>query len=330
MTMDCQPYTADKPSAAHMRDAVRLVGVELGGTKCVCICADGDGHILDEVRIPTTTAAPTLSAIEAALDRWAPFDALGIGCFGPLQLDTAVADWGELTSTPKPGWGGANVGARLRDRYRVPTGLETDVIAAAFGEARWGAGQGFADIAYVTIGTGVGVGLLAGGRPLGGFSHGELGHLRLARAPGDHWPGHCPYHGDCVEGLVSGPAIAARTGRPATALAADDPVWNGVAYTIGALLHAIVLTAAPRRIILGGGVMDQPQLLPMIRAALTASLNGYVVHDLVGKGLSSFVVAPALGSRAGPLGAIAIADRILRAVPCQAPGDVARLHRLPS
>jgi fructokinase len=309
---------------------MRLVGVELGGTKCVCICADGDGRILDEVRIPTTTAASTLAAIEAALDGWAPFDALGIGCFGPLQLDPAVADWGDLTSTPKPGWAGANVGARLRDRYGVPTGLETDVIAAAVGEARWGAAQGLSDIAYVTIGTGVGVGLLAGGRPLGGFGHGELGHLRLARAAGDGWPGSCPYHGDCVEGLVSGPAIAARIGRSAADLATDDPVWTGVAHTIGALLHAIVLTAAPRRIILGGGVMDQPQLLPMVRTALRVSLNGYVVHDLLGAGLVSYVLAPALGGRAGPLGAIAIADRVWRTDPRHAPGDAEPPARLTS
>lgn len=291
---------------------MRFAGVELGGTKCVCVLGNPDGDIIDEVRIPTTSAGPTLDAIEAVLDRWAPgFAALGIGCFGPIELDPAAADWGRLGATPKPGWRDADVGPRLKRRYGVPTALQTDVVGAALAEARWGAGQGLRDLAYVTVGTGVGVGILSDQRPLAGFAHGELGHMRLARAPGDMWPGSCPYHGDCVEGLVSGPAIAARIGQPAEALLADHPAWGPVIDTLAHLLQAIVLTTAPRRIIMGGGVMAQAHLLPRLRTALETSLAGYVVHPLLGSGFGDYVVAAGLGGRAGPMGALVLAQDAL-------------------
>ncbi len=287
----------------------RLAGVELGGTKCVCVLGDATGRIIETVRVPTTAPAATLAAIEAVLDRWAPgFAALGIGCFGPIEVDPTATGWGHLAATPKPGWAGADVGARLKARYGVPTVLHTDVVAAALAEARWGAGRGLPSLAYVTVGTGVGVGIVSDGRPLVGFSHGELGHLRLARAAGDSWPGSCPYHGDCVEGLVAGPAIAARTGRTAENLTSDDPAWDLVVHTLGQLLHAIVVTAAPHRILMGGGVMAQAHLLPRVRAALEASLNGYIVHPLFGAGLVDYVATAGLGDRAGPSGALALAD----------------------
>lgn len=287
----------------------RVAGIELGGTKCVCVLGSGPDDIVAEVRVPTTDPATTLAAVEAVLDGWAAapgFGALGIASFGPIDLDWASPDWGRMTATPKPGWAGADVGGRLRARYGVPTQLQTDVVAAAIAEGRWGAGRGLDDLAYVTVGTGVGVGILAGGVPLGGFMHGELGHLRVVRAAGDGWPGACPFHGDCVEGLASGPAIAARVGRAASELGADDPAWGLVAHGLGQLLHAVVVTAAPRRIVMGGGVMAQDHLFEAVRAALAASLNGYVVHPLLGPGLGDYVVAAGLGGRAGPCGALAL------------------------
>lgn len=298
--------------------AAPIAGVELGGTKCVCILGSGPGEVREQVRIPTTDPATTLAAVEAVLDRWAAgagFAALGIASFGPIELDRAAPGWGRVTSTPKPGWRDADVAARLRARYAVPTGFQTDVIGAAIAEARWGAARGLRDLAYITVGTGIGAGIIAGGAPLAGFTHGELGHLRLARAPGDDWPGSCPFHGDCVEGLASGPAIAARAGRPATELASDDPAWAFVAHTLALLLHAIVVTAAPRRIVMGGGVMAQPHLLPRLRDALRASLNGYIVHELLADGLAGYVVPPALGDDAGPLGALALGLDALSAGP---------------
>jgi fructokinase len=285
-----------------------IAGVELGGTKCVCILARGPDDIVAERRIATTDPATTLGAIEAALDGWRDqgFAALGIASFGPVSLDRDAPDCGHITATPKPGWRDADVAGRLARRYGVPTGFHTDVTGAALGEGRWGAAQGLADYAYVTVGTGVGVGMIARGVPLDGMTHAELGHIRPARMPGDDWPGTCSFHGDCVEGLVSGPAIAARTGRPAPDLDPDAPAWAPVVHTLGQLLHTLTLTGVPRRIVMGGGVMTgNPQLLPRLRAALGESVAGYVeTRELAD--LDSYVVPAALGGNAGPLGAVVL------------------------
>jgi len=287
-----------------------LAGIELGGTKCVCILGTGPTDVRDEVRIPTMDPASTLDAIERVLDGWrsSGFQAVGIGSFGPIDIDRSSPTYGSITSTPKPGWRNTDVARRIALRYDVPVGFDTDVNGAALAEGRWGGAQGLADFAYITVGTGVGVGLVTAGHPIAGFTHAEAGHIRTARAPGDDWAGACPYHGACVEGLASGPALEARTGQPGEQLMPDHPVWPLVAHTIGQLLHGLVLTAAPRRILLGGGVMvNNPQLLPVIREQLRASLNGYVVAQEVTVGLDDYVIAPVLGGRAGPLGALALA-----------------------
>jgi fructokinase len=295
---DQAPRAADAPFA----------GVELGGTKCIVILARGPDDILDECRIPTTTPAETLGGIEAALDRFGAFAALGVASFGPVSIERGAADYGFITATPKPGWRHTDVAERLRRRYGVPTGFHTDVTGAALGEGRWGAAVGLADFAYVTVGTGIGVGLIAGGKPVDGMTHGELGHVRPVRRAGDDWPGHCPFHGDCVEGLASGPAIAARAGRPAPELPPDDPAWASVVHVLGQLLHVLVLTGAPRRIVLGGGVMTgNAHLFPRLRGALKESLAGYVQRPELDD-LESYVVPAALGGNAGPLGAIVLAE----------------------
>lgn len=288
-----------------------IAGVELGGTKCICILATGPDDVRDEVRIPTTTPDETLGAIEATLERWTGFAALGIASFGPVSLDRAAADYGGITATTKPGWSNTSVAPRLASRCAVPTGFDTDVVGAALGEGRWGAAQGLADFAYVTVGTGIGVALIAGGRPVAGMTHGELGHVRPVRLAGDDWPGACVFHGACVEGLASGPAIAARAGRAAEDLPGGDPVWGMVAHTLAQLLHTLVLTGVPRRIVLGGGVMTgAPHLLMRIRPLLDTSLGGYGATRAIGD-MTDYAVAAALGGRAGPLGAIVLGQRAL-------------------
>ncbi len=296
-----------------MADTPLIAGIELGGTKIICILARGPDEIEDEVRIPTTRPDETLAAVEAVLEKWRGFAALGIASFGPISIDRGAADYGHITSTPKPGWAGTDVAHRFERRSGVPTGFHTDVVGAALAEARWGAAKGLADIAYVTVGTGIGVGLIAGGRPVDGLTHSEFGHIRPVRVAGDDWIGNCPFHGACLEGLAAGPAIAARTGIPADALPADHPAWDGVAHALGQLLHTLVLTGVPRRIVMGGGVMvGTTHLFPRVRAAMTKSLAGYIALPDVSL-TESYVVPPALGGNAGPLGAILLGEQALAA-----------------
>ena len=282
-------------------------GVELGGTKCVAILARGPHDVLAREVIPTRLPSETLGRIESALLDWKRtqgFDALGIASFGPLDLDRQSPTYGHTVTTTKPGWSDVDIAPRFETATGVPAAFDTDVNGAAFAEIRWGAGRGFDDFAYVTVGTGVGVGLIVNGKPTRGFAHCELGHIRVARLPGDEWPGSCPYHGDCVEGLAAGSALSARFGEAARDLPPDHPVWDSVAWALAQLCHAIVCAAAPRRIAMGGGVMQgHPHLLPRINAMLIESLNAYV--PLPGDG--NYVRAPELGADAGPLCAIALA-----------------------
>ncbi|HWG67906.1 MAG TPA: ROK family protein [Steroidobacteraceae bacterium] len=290
-----------------------LCGVELGGTKCVCLIGTGPHDIRAQTSIPTgEDAEATLSRIETILRDWktlhGPIAAFGIASFGPVDLNRASAHYGSITSTPKPGWRNTDVARRLAKLFPVPVAFDTDVNGAALAEGRWGAAKHLTDFAYVTVGTGVGVGLVVGGRPAYGFGHCELGHIRIARKAGDAWRGACAFHGDCVEGLASGPAIAARTGISAGRLPADDAVWELVAHALAQLLHTIVLATAPRRILIGGGVVaNRPELLRSVRRELVDSLNGYLTLDELMGGIDGYATPPGLGSMAGPLGALALA-----------------------
>ena len=294
-------------------EAGLIAGVELGGTKCVCVLGERSGSILEQVRISTAGPEETLSAIARVLADWRAakgFDRLGVASFGPIDIDESSPGWGQVLATTKPGWQGANIARALRDLLGVPVELDTDVVGAALAEGRWGAAQGLDDYAYVTVGTGVGVGVIAHGRPLGGFGHAELGHIRVGRLPGDSWPGACVFHGDCVEGLASGPAIAARAGRPAPSLADDDPAWDSVVAAIAGLLQSLVLAAAPRRILIGGGVIaENPHLLDRIRAELLVQLGGYVSAIPLADQIETYLRAPKLDRDAGPLGSLAVALR---------------------
>jgi fructokinase len=289
-----------------------LAGVELGGTKCVCILGTGPEDVRAIERLPTGDREETLRQIEAVLDRWrqqhGPARALGIASFGPIDLRADSPTQGFITSTSKPGWRDTDVARRLGRRAGIPVGFDTDVNGAALAEGRWGAGRSLHDFAYVTVGTGIGVGSIVRGKSLFGMNHTELGHIRVVRKAGDTFRGVCPYHDDCIEGLASGPAIEARAGMAASQLPVDHPAWDFVAHGLGQLLHTMVLTTAPQRIFLGGGVMSaQTHLFERIRTELKRSLNGYVRAPEVDVGLDQFVVPPGLGTMAGPLGALALA-----------------------
>jgi len=297
-----------------------FAGVELGGTKCVCLLGTGPDNLLAQERLPTRDPETTLSGIESVLESWVdrhgPIAALGLASFGPLDLNPSSPTYGYIAATPKPGWSNTRVASRFGERLRVPVVLDTDVNGAALAEGRWGAAAGLTNFAYVTVGTGVGVGLIVNGQTLFGCHHTEMGHLRIPRRAGDRWPGACSFHGDCVEGLASGPAIEARVGAPADSLAQDHPVWDSVVHALSQLLHAMVLTTAPQRIVMGGGVLaSRDSLFPRIRQELRRSLNGYLKVDELDAGLAHFVVPPALGALAGPLGALVLAQK--------APGDLA-------
>lgn len=295
------------------RAALPLAGIELGGTKCVCTLAYGPGAIVAQETVPTEHPETTLPAIAAILSRWSRdpgFAALGIASFGPVDLDPASPHWGHVLSTTKPDWPMTDVAGRLAAPFDVPHGFDTDVNGAAFAETLWGCAQGLDDFAYVTVGTGVGVGLLVNGRPTRGLGHSELGHVRVPRLSGQIGPSGCPFHDDCVEGLASGTGIKAALGdTPVTAIGPDHPIWDQVAAAITCMCHAMVCATGPRRIAIGGGVMNkQPHLLARIEPMLRASINGYLPFPPEG----TYIVAPALGDQAGPLGSIALASLALR------------------
>lgn len=295
-----------------MTHPILLGGVEAGGTKFICGVADASGRIIDQVRIPTTTPDETLDAVAAFFvetqSRHGELAALAIGSFGPLSLRTDAADYGAITTTPKPGWSNVNLLADLRRTLDVPMTLETDVNGSAIGERLFGSGQGLESFCYVTVGTGVGVGVMIGGAPHGGANHPEAGHIRLPRAKGDDaFAGICPFHGDCLEGLASGPALQARWGAAAETFATHHPAWATAAEYIASLCTNLTYTLRPQRIIIGGGVM-QPHMYDLVRQALTRQLAGYdaSIRDL---DMETYVAAPTAGASAGLIGAFALAYR---------------------
>ncbi|WP_338425892.1 ROK family protein [Sphingopyxis kveilinensis] len=286
--------------------APSIAGLELGGTKCVAILASGPEGVRDGRTIPTTDSAETLARLEAILDGWA-FDAIGIASFGPLDLDRSSADFGSVCRTPKPGWSGADLVNRFSQRYAKPLAIQTDVVGAALAESRWGKAQGLSSHCYITVGTGVGVGLISGGQPVQGYAHGEAGHMRVARAKGDTFEGACPFHGDCIEGLLSGPALKRRFGRPGEALPDGAAEWDLFVADLAAFLHNLVAVASPERISIGGGVIaDRPFLFARLREKLSASLNGYGTYPAYMADDCERIGPPGLGAQTGPLGAVAV------------------------
>jgi fructokinase len=294
-----------------------LVGaIEAGGTKFVCAVGTGPGDVRAEVLVPTTTPARTVSAVIAFLAEQAarvPIAAVGIASFGPVDLDPASPTWGFITTTPKPGWQGTDLAGPLARALGVPVAFDTDVNGAVVAEHRWGAGRHCDPLVYVTVGTGIGGGAIVNGRRLHGLMHPEMGHVRVPHDRAlDPFPGACPSHGDCLEGLASGVAMRERWGMPAESLPADHPGWSLEAQYLALGLVAIVGILSPRRIVMGGGVGSSPHVLPLVRARLAALLGGYLRSPALGEDLDRYVVPPALGDRAGVLGALALAQDALR------------------
>lgn len=291
-----------------------LAGVELGGTKSIALIGRDD-EILDQVTVPTTTPEETLSQLAAALAGWRAVHrpvALGVASFGPVGVLPDRADHGRMLPTPKPGWAGAAILDPLAAMVEGPAMIHTDVTGAALAERRWGAATGAQDVIYVTIGTGIGMGIVANGHAVTGQMHPEAGHIRVRRLAGDDFAGTCPFHGDCLEGLASGPAIVARAGgRPGDAIADDDPLWVPVADALADGFAVLMQTLAPDRLLIGGGVaVKRPMLLPMIRRGMVEKLGGYLpfVSEAT---IDAQVRLAGLGDRAGPLGALALAQMAL-------------------
>ena len=287
--------------------------VEAGGTKFVCMVGTGPGDMREQIRFATTTPESTLrQAVDffrAAEQRHGRLAAIGIASFGPVDLDPASGTFGYITSTPKPGWSNVDIVGAIKSALETPVGFDTDVNAAALGEQRWGAAQGLDTFIYLTIGTGIGGGGLVNGRLMHGLVHPEMGHVRIPHdMDDDPFAGVCPFHGDCLEGLASGPAINARWLYPAEQLPDDHPAWALEARYLALALVNFICTLSPQRIVIGGGVMAKSQLYPLVREQVTELLNNYVRAPRILNEIDAYIVPPWLAENAGVLGALALAQ----------------------
>jgi fructokinase len=288
--------------------------IEGGGTKFVCAVGTRPDD-LAITQFSTGSPEPTIAHAVAFLKEraGARLQAVGIGSFGPVDLRPYSPTFGFITSTPKPGWQNYDFAGAVRQALDVPVGFDTDVDASALGEARWGAAQSVSDFLYLTVGTGIGGGAIVNGQILHGLIHPEVGHIRIPHdRHKDPYSGCCPFHGDCLEGLACGPAIENRWGKPAHELSVDHPAWALEAHYLALGLANWVCTLSPKRIILGGGVMQQQSLFPLIRAELIRLLNAYVRSKELIENIEQYVVPPKLGNRAGISGALVLAEQAYR------------------
>lgn len=285
---------------------MRLAAIEAGGTKMVCAIGDSEGNIEVMESFPTKTPEETCTSMYGFFDNY-QFDAMGIACFGPIQLDKAAKDYGCITTTPKLAWKNFNIVKAFADRYKVPVGFDTDVNGSVLGEVTYGIGKGLKSCIYITIGTGVGVGVIADGKLMHGMLHPEGGHILLSRVLGDDYKCRCPYHDNCFEGLCAGPAIEDRWGKSAKELFDREEVWQLEAKYIAQALVNYVMILSPQRIILGGGVMHQTQLLPLIRQEFAKALGGYIKTKEI-EDLDSYIVVQSLDDKQGVLGALKLAE----------------------
>lgn len=285
--------------------------VESGGTKFVCMIASGPDNILAETRFLTTdpdeTLGKTVDFFQENNQRWS-LAAIGIGSFGPMDFDPDSPTFGFITSTPKSGWSQTDITGRLAAALKLPVAVDTDVNAAALGEYRWGAAQRIDPMIYITIGTGIGAGGIFNGKPMHGLVHPEVGHMRIPHdSQRDPFEGTCPYHGDCLEGLASGKALEARWGQPAKSLPDDHPAWELEAEYLALALVNLICSLSPKRIVIGGGVMKQEQIFPMIHQKVQGLLNNYIQSPAILENIEDYIVPPGLGGHSGGLGAIALA-----------------------
>ena len=278
-------------------------GIEAGGTKMVCAVGDESGKVMDRVSFPTRQPEETFRDL---IDYFKGRDiqALGVGCFGPLDLNKDSKTYGYITKTPKKGWEYCDVVGTLKNALNVPVGFDTDVNGAVLGEVTWGAAKGAESAIYITVGTGVGVGVYVNGGLLHGLVHPEAGHMLLGRHPEDEYVSCCPYHKNCMEGLASGTAVSGRWGKKGVELADRDEVWELEAFYIGQAIANYVLAYSPQKIILWGGVMHQEKLFDMVRREAKNMLNGYIPHDMILNSMEEYSVPPALGEEPGIMGAI--------------------------
>ena len=288
----------------------RLAGIELGGTNAILVLGD-DCQIVERRRFPTLAPDCTLGPIAEQIQAWnreQPIGALGIASFGPVEVRPGTPDYGRVLKTPKPGWAGADLLGSLAPLVDGPAAIQTDVTAAALAEGRWGAARGCSDHIYITVGTGIGVGIIVRGEPVIGQLHPEAGHMQVPRSAGDPFKGACAFHGDCLEGLAAGPAIGARAGMDGKQVPDDHPCWAFVADALAAATANLFLTLASERIVLGGGVINaRPWLVDRIAKGCAHKLNGYLpfVTD------RAPIHAAALKDDAGPRGSLLIAELAL-------------------
>lgn len=280
-----------------------LGGLEAGGTKMVCAIGNEEGEIFKKISLPTETPEITMPKMIEFFQS-EHIEALGVGCFGPIDLDKKSKTYGFITSTPKLAWANFNIIGAFQDALHVPVGFDTDVNVACLGEVVWGASKDCEVALYITIGTGVGVGVYVNGKPLHGLVHPEGGHILLAKHPDDTYKGRCPYHANCIEGLAAGPAIEERWGKKAIELADRPEVWELEADYIAQALVNYIVTLSPNKIVLWGGVMHQEQLFSMIRENVVQKLNGYVHHKAILEDIEHYIVPPALGDEPGIKGAL--------------------------
>ena len=284
---------------------MKLGALEAGGTKMVCAVGNENGEIFERISIPTETPDITMpKIIDYFKDK--EIEALGVGCFGPIDLNRSSETYGYITTTPKLAWANYNIVGALKDALHIPVGFDTDVNGSALGEATWGITKGLENSMYITIGTGIGAGVISNGKLLHGMLHPEAGHVLLRKHPDDTYEGKCPYHKTCLEGLAAGPAIEARWGKKGVELADKKEVWEMEAYYIAQALVDYIVILSPQRIVLGGGVMHQEQMMPLVRQQVKEQLNAYIRTKEL-EDLESYIVLPSLDDNQGIMGALKLA-----------------------
>ncbi len=279
--------------------------LEAGGTKMVCAVGDENGRIIEQKSIPTTTPDETMDLI-AEYFKDKDIKAIGVACFGPIDLDKTSETYGYITSTPKTAWKNYDIVGRIKKDLGIPVGFDTDVNGSLLGEITYGCAKGLSDAIYLTIGTGIGGGVMTNGKLLHGMLHPELGHIRIGKRADDNGTSVCPFHDDCLEGLASGPSIESRWGKKAIELKDDSKVWELEAEYIGNALVNYCMTLSPQKIILGGGVMHQTQLFPLIRKSFKERMNGYINTKTL-ENLDEYIVPASLNDDQGIMGAIKLA-----------------------
>ena len=293
-------------------------GIEGGGTKFVCAVGTNPDNILDEIRFPTSDPETSISTAisffrEFEIREDVKLKAIGIACFGPLDPQPTSPTFGYVTTTPKPGWKNTDFAGIIQRTFDIPVGFDTDVNAAALAEITWGAAKGLESCLYLTVGTGIGGGAVINGQMIHGLMHPEMGHIRIPHDKvKDPFAGNCPYHGNCLEGLASGPSLEERWGQRGEILPLDHPAWKLEAHYLALALVNFILVLAPQRIILGGGVMEQAVLFPLVRTEVLELLNHYLNTPRLLNGIEAYIVPPTLGNKAGVLGGIALAQKAIQ------------------